>query len=217
MKRTPLVLALAVFATAACAPRVSNKRPQSPAASAPVQAPAKLAQKQPQKALSPTPPKDDQPKIVQASYVVAKPAPAPAPAPAPVEEAPPPPPAPKKKTYYSYSDSEIAQLRKQSRDFKKLDDELKSCTKRTEAAIERREQIPTDIAKIRMSAGGLNPAKEKQIAKLKAEQDRLKSVGDRSACTETENKLTAMLEEKLGGGTAPQAQKKGDDAESEIY
>lgn len=57
-----------------------------------------------------------------------------------------------------------------------LDDELKSCTKKTgKAAIERREEIPTDIAKIRMSAGGLNAAKEAKIAKLKAEQERLKS------------------------------------------
>lgn len=214
MNRTRLVLALLVLATAACAPRVSKKAPQS-AVVAQHPAPAKAAPKraEPAKLVAPQP-APSEPKIVQASYVVAKPAPAPSPTPEPAAEPPPPPPAPKKKTYYSYSDQEIAALRKQSKEFKKLDDELKICTKKTEAAIERREQIPTDIAKIRMSPGGLNPAKEAKIAKLKAEQERLKSSADRSACTETEQKLNALLDKNSGGSTSAKA---APAAEEEIY
>jgi len=215
MNRT-LVLALLVLATAACAPRVSKKAPQSAVvAQHPAPSPAKAAPKrtEPPKTFAAQPPPSE-PKIVQASYVVAKPAPAPSPSPEPAAE-PPPPPAPKKKTYYSYSDQEIATLRKQSKEFKKLDDELKSCTKKTEAAIERREQIPTDIAKIRMSAGGLNAAKEAKIAKLKAEQERLKSSADRSACNDTEQKLNALLDKTSGAGSSPS--KAAPAAEEEIY
>lgn len=216
MNRTRFVLALLVLATAACAPRVSKKAPQS-AVVAQHPAPAKASPRRAEPAKSVAPqPATSEPKIVQASYVVAKPAPSPSPTPEPAAEPPPPPPAPKKKTYYSYSDQEIATLRKQSKEFKKLDDELKSCTKKTEAAIERREQIPTEIAKIRMSPGGLNPAKEAKIAKLKAEQERLKGSADRSACNETEQKLNALLD-KASGGSSTTSAKAAPAAEEEIY
>ena len=98
-----------------------------------------------------------------------------------------------KRTYYAYSDAEIAALRKQSAEFRKLDQQLKVCAAKSAEAIERREEIPTEIAKIRMSKGGLTPEKERKIDKLKAEQARLKSA-DHGQCSALEDRLTAMLQ-----------------------
>lgn len=101
----------------------------------------------------------------------------------------------RKKTYYSYSEAEIDAMRGQSKEFKKLDDQLRKCTRRSEASIERREEIPTEIAKIRMSPGGLNAKKEKKIQKLKAEKERLETQHQNimRSCGELEAKLTSML------------------------
>jgi hypothetical protein len=102
---------------------------------------------------------------------------------------------PKKKSYHAYSDDELGALRKKSRAFKKLDDELRGCTKRSEAAIERREAIPTEIARIRMSKGGLDAAKERKIAVLNAELEALRAARGAEDCAPLEAEATAMLEE----------------------
>ena len=106
-------------------------------------------------------------------------------------------------TYYAYSDSQITAMRKQSGEFRRLDDDLKRCSEKSAEGIERREEIPAEIAKIRMSKGGLNAKKEKQIEKLRAEQERLKGA-DMSQCAAMESKLTQLLEgtyaEKDEGG-----------------
>ncbi len=204
MRPTMLWLILIPLVLAACAPRVSKKGLQAPVAAtagAPAPVTARTA------APAPAP-------------VAVTPAPAAAPAPAPVvAEAPPPawkpsapvaaaepapeaesedapaaaPAKPTKRSYYGYSDAEIAALRKQSAEFKKLENQLKACTTKSTEAIERREEIPVEIAKIRMSKGGLTPQKEKKIEKLKAEQARLKSA-DHGACGSLEDRLTAMLQ-----------------------
>lgn len=114
---------------------------------------------------------------------------------APAPKAAPAPATPKKKSYHAYSDGELGALRKRSRAFKKLDDELRGCTKRSEAAIERRESIPTEIARIRMSKGGLDAAKERKIAALNAELEQLRTARGAEDCAPLEAEATAMLEE----------------------
>lgn len=196
--------ATSVLALTACAPRVSKRPPASPAArfgAAPV-AP---------RASEPTAPKPPA-TLVQRSEPQAAPAPAPAPAPAAVFVAHTPPPEPEpqaelvqattaeptpaKKTYHAYSTAQVAALRSESRDFRKMDDQLRACTRKSEAAISRREEIPAEIAKIRMSPGGMTAKKERKIARLNAERDRLRESQENGlrVCSDLEERLRQMLE-----------------------
>lgn len=185
MMRAVLVLsATALFLSTACAPRVSKRAPGQPA-------PSSMARSKPQPAPAPEPaPVVVRPQPVEEVTFVRVSAP-----PEPIEEEAAAPPRPVQKTYYSYSDAQIGAMRSQSRDFKKLDDQLKACTRRSEASIARREEIPTDIARIRMSPGGLNAKKEKKIAKLKAEKQRLEAAHaeDMRTCSELEAQVTQLL------------------------
>jgi len=199
----PLILA-------ACAPRVSKKGPAHPVASKPTPivaapvaaAPAPAAAAAP--AAAPVaPPPAWKPAAAPAPVAVASADTAPEgdaeeDAPAAVAKKP-----AQKKTYYAYSDSQITAMRKQSGEFRRLDDDLKRCSEKSAEGIERREEIPAEIAKIRMSKGGLSAKKEKQIEKLRAEQERLKGA-DMSQCAAMESKLTQLLEgtyaEKDEGG-----------------
>lgn len=204
MRPTMLWLILIPLVLAACAPRVSSKKGvQAPvAASAPAAqpeaAPAPAPTAQVAAAPAPAPVAETPPPAWKPAGSSAGSAPVASADPAPEaeesEDAPAAAPSkPTKRTYYGYSDAEIAALRKQSAEFKKLENQLKACTAKSTEAIERREEIPVEIAKIRMSKGGLTPQKEKKIEKLKAEQARLKSA-DHGACGPLEDRLTAMLQ-----------------------
>lgn len=206
------LISLAVFSltATACAPRVSKRAPAKPAPSMidRAQAHVVVEPKQEKAAIVARPAAEPAPAAVTVSsedngrrpFVVTAPPPEPeveeSSLPSGEDEADgevsAPAPEPKKKTYYAYSDAEITAMRTQSKDFRKLDDQLKKCTKRSEAAIERREEIPTEIARIRMSPGGMNAKKEKKIAKLKAEKERLERMGG-SECEPIEERLTQML------------------------
>lgn len=217
MRLTSLWLVLVPLTLAACAPRVSKKGPQSAVAassSSHTTAAGKSAAAASRATASRSPAVAPAAQPAPAP-VAAAPAPAEAPPPAwkpaaappaaeehasaapagedEADEAPAAPAKAVKRTYYGYSEPEIAALRKQSSEFKKLEAQLKTCTDKSTEAIERREEIPVEIARIRMSKGGLNPQKEKKIEKLKAEQAKLKSA-DHGQCAPFEDKLTAMLQ-----------------------
>ncbi|MCC7382845.1 MAG: hypothetical protein IT384_13495 [Deltaproteobacteria bacterium] len=199
-----LAATASVLALTACAPRVSKRPPASPAA---------------RFAAAPVAPRTNEPAapepratLVPRDEPQAAPTPAPAPAPAAVfvAHAPPPEPEPQaelvqataaeptpvKKTYHAYSTAQVAALRSESRDFRKMDDQLRACTRKSEAAISRREEIPAEIAKIRMSAGGMTAKKERKIAKLNAERDRLRELQENGlrVCSDLEERLRQMLE-----------------------
>jgi hypothetical protein len=196
-----VLISITAISFMACAPRVSKRPPASSAPTTLAQAEAKgRAEAKPVRTAAaapiaaPAPPAEPQP-----TFVRLPPPPPPAPAALPEGEedeiSPPEPPAPpKKKTYYAYSDAEIGAMRAQSKDFRRLDDQLKACAKKSEHSISRREEIPAEIAKIRMSKGGLTPRKEKKIAKLIAEKERLASSKSDSGCSDIEERLTRMLQ-----------------------
>lgn len=200
-----LVLTLSVLALAACAPRYSKRHPKPAVEAAAVEAPAPAA---PQ--AEPTP--------------VAAAQPAPAPAPAPV--APPPAaqssyssldhyddldsstttrkPIPadsvKPKTrdnFYSFSEKEVSGLKSKNKDFRRLHKEYEICSAKSEKAIIRRDEIPTEIAKLRMDDPQKN---ERAIAKLKEEEKQLRLDQESSlkSCREIETKLTEMLRATYG-------------------
>jgi hypothetical protein len=193
-------LVLIPLVLAACAPRVSKRGPQvaveptpvapqaAPVVAAAEPAPSAEVAAAPVAAEAPPPAWKPAPQAVasaESTEAEEDDAAAGAPEAAPAKAT--------KRTYYAYSDAEIAALRKQSAEFRKLDQQLKVCAAKSAEAIERREEIPTEIAKIRMSKGGLTPEKERKIDKLKAEQARLKSA-DRGQCSALEDRLTAMLQ-----------------------
>ncbi|MCK6545713.1 hypothetical protein L6R52_07585 [Myxococcota bacterium] len=98
-----------------------------------------------------------------------------------------------KTNFYAFSDAEVSGLRKRSPDFRKLHDNLKTCQAKTEAAIQKREQVREDI--IRLQNEENRTAKmEKQLIALRLEERKLKaSRGEGEDCTKIEDRLTELL------------------------
>lgn len=206
-----VVFALAT-SSAACAPRVSKHGPSSMHPSlAPIYAPAepetKLAKRPAQAApveqpvtVSAVESKPAEPVLIAHSSLDAKPA-----RPAverrvetPVEEPAPVVRSTAKTNFYAFSDAEVTGLRKRSGDFKKLHDKLKSCTAKSEASIQRREQVRDDI--IRLQNEEIRTAKlEKQLIALRLEERKLKAArGEGEDCSKIEVRLTEMLRTAYG-------------------
>jgi hypothetical protein len=101
-------------------------------------------------------------------------------------------------SFYSFSDQDIAALRKRSREFRKLHDQLKSCTAKSEKVIAKREQLRAAIIELQNKETHTS-YEEKKLAKLRADERRMKS--DRSEvsqCQSLESRATSILTETYG-------------------
>lgn len=211
----PLTFLLALL-LAACAPRVSLRAAKTGAKShTATRSPAKATRTPRRARARATPVKRRAPAKAAVAKKVVRRTVTPAPAPKKVVEddyydededtgyAPPPPKVKKRDNYYAFTDVEISKLKRRNRRFRNLHARYDICSKQAARSIARREQIPEEIAKIRIE--GLNRRAEKKIAKLRAEQARLTSEHQSTLtrCNDLEGQLTESLVEFYG--TSPVA------------
>jgi hypothetical protein len=210
MFSTKTLLLTLVLTSVACAPRVSKRAPEKPQAAAPVKAqpvavaPVQQARSQPVSTPQPAP--------VATVAVAQKSEPAPvqkavAQVEQPVEEEAPAeendegyaaeeakPAASSKKSFYAYSDDEITQMRRRSREFKKLHDKLNSCTSKSERNIAKREQLRDKIIALQ-NTEYRTPRQDKELLKLRADERKMLSgrADNTQDCHALEGRLTEML------------------------
>lgn len=99
-----------------------------------------------------------------------------------------------RRSFYAFTDAEIAGLRRQSRDFRRLHDELTRCTARSEREISRREQLREEIIQLQ-NAEFRTSKQERELAAKRTEERKLKELRgtDSGECQKLEVKLAEML------------------------